>query len=427
MRRKILLVICVMVFIILCNYLPSTSAKTFNVGKKVSESEEGNMGHRWYYFDSGCIVQTDSDCIDYAPLIFDGNLSTGIDHDFGKPGYSKQFQINFPYPLNVSKIIAKPIFNGSTSQYTIYLYYKNLHYMVAHNLMVEKTFKINGKLEGIYLELLHNQTNATDHIYFNDIIIEYTPDISNITNLENIQKQIFKINQDINSIYNDIIVLKNDIIDIKENIKNNMPLEYNDSALQDQVYNLIQEINSLKENLTRINNSIPSKYNDSSIKSNIFNVENENIFLNQQIENLTIKINNLTTELEKISSDIQNLQGMGGEKTNDSESYLYMNTLIFGVTIIVLLLIILKLSLTILKRKHHNLEGPRSDDILISKIKYDILTNKEIKNSRLYDDEYKKILENGFRKDEMSQETYNYIKTILEVSEKPQNLKNKIT
>jgi len=420
MKKSIIYAICMLMFVFGSVFLPTVNAETFDIGEKM-QSDLNSI--KYFSYTSGAVIETDPDLVNLFPSILDGNLSTGIDINKEVNNNELYFRLLFIYPLYVNNITIKPKFgNGSSSfSLSISLFIGSLKALTGNS---EITYQINGPISGFILVIFPNGTNQ---FYFNDVIINYTP---SSLNLEGIQKQINKINQDINSIYNDIIVLKNDIIEIKENItniKNNMPSEYNDSALQDQINNLTQEINSLKENLTRINNSIPSKYNDSSIKSNIFSLETENVFLKQQIGNLTIKINNLTTELEKLSSEVQNLQGVGGDKTNDTEQnyriHEYTYTIIFGVIIIILLLIILKLSLIVLKRKPHEVEKPKPDDILISKIKYDILTNKEIKDSRLYDDEYKRLLENGYRKGEMSPETYNYIKSVLEVSEKPQNKK----
>lgn len=418
MKKSLIFVICVFVFVLGCNLLPNGDCVRFNIGEKVESDADR------FVFTSGIYAYGN---LKNLTEIFDGNLSTGIDY---KNNSQPQiyFELHFSYPLYINNLTIKPYFGGGKSLYQIFLKLHEGVIILSQNQINETFLQLNCSIT--YLEL-YIWPNMTGHFNFNDVIINYTQSSSN---LEGVQKQINKINQDINLIHNDIIVMKNDIIDIKENItdiKNNMPSEYNDSALQDQINNLTQEIDSLKENLTRINNSLHLEYNDSAIKTNIFTLESENIFIKQQIGNLTIKINNLTTELEKISSEVQNLQGVGGDKNNDSkennklQEYTYPIT--FGIIIIILLLIILKLSLTILKRKQHDREEPRSDEILMSKLKYDILTNKEIKDSRLYDDEYKKLLENGYRKDEMSQETYNYIKTVLEVSEKPQNLKNKRT
>ena len=54
-----------------------------------------------------------------------------------------------------------------------------------------------------------------------------------------------------------------------------------------------------------------------------------------------------------------------------------------------------------------------------------MLTNNKMKDSKLYNDEYKLMLEKKHRKGEMSEETYNYIKRVLEIPKEPQDLKDK--
>jgi hypothetical protein len=421
-------------FIMVSILLPTTEAEIFKIGNKVSETDPTAYGNKFYYYDSDCILDSYDNYESSAIKIFDGNTSTGVAKFFGYHFNQITFSILFTSPLFINNITVKPNFGGDASIYYFVVIFHGNGLSLADDTDKEKTFKINGFIDEIQLnvyektvELSNVSKNYTGYMYFNDVIIEYRPPSDP---LEDLQSQINVLSTNINTIENDILMIKKDISNIKSNItliEDTMPLEYNDSALKGQIKNLTEELNSLKENLNEINKSIPKRYNDSVIKSNIFNIEAENIFLQQKIGNLTIRIENLTTKLEKLSSDVQNLQssGVNEPSNNKQESTIYKSTdyIIFGIIIIILLLIILKLSISTLKRKHPDIEKPRPDDLLISKIKYDILTNKEIKDSRLYDDEYKKLLENGYRKGEMSPETYNYIKTVLEVPKKPQNFK----
>jgi predicted nucleic acid-binding Zn-ribbon protein len=413
--------------------LPTSSAETFKIGKIISESDENYaVNQKLYYFDSGVVLSVKTNYSNYIPLIFDGNVSTGIDKDFKTNEPVLTLVIYFPNPLFVNNITVKPQFGGNISQFEFLVRYKGTGVFLAHDLKVEKEFNINCLLDGIDIQIADinfSISKITGHFCLNDVIIEYTPSINNS---ENIQNQINKINLDISSIKEDIIILKSDIIDIKTNvtnIKNNLPSEYNDSALQKQINNLTQQINSLKENLTMINQSIPIAYNDSTLKSNIFDLESENIFLDQKIGNLTIKLENLTTQINKLESEVQNLKGLGLNEDSETQDgldsqYLYFVT--FGIILIVLLLIILKLSMTIYKRRQHGserIDDLDPDDKLMNRIEREMKINGNLKDARLYDEKYKSMLDDKFGKGEMSEETYNYIKTVLEVPDKTQDLK----
>ncbi|MCK5561428.1 MAG: hypothetical protein KAJ51_12570 [Thermoplasmata archaeon] len=430
MKRKIWLVTCILVLVLVCNMLITANAETFNIGNKISESGESDSGgKKWYTFDSGVMIGTNPDYINYTKLIFDGNESTGIDHDFG-PGHDRMLiYLVFPYPFNITNITMKPTFKGNSSEYVpagnLMIYSRAVEIWFDVQNFVNKTIELNFKVDTIRLWL---DSNGTNQFSFNEVIINYTP-LSSSNNNE-IQYQIDIINQDIYTLNNNLISIDEALINLKQNItniKNNIPSEYDDIAIKNQLNNLTQEIDLLNENLIKINNSIPTEYNDSALESNIFNLEYENVILQQKIGNMTIKIANLTTELEKLSSEVQNLQALREDKKDDGEQdnrlREYTYNIIFGVIIVILLIITLKLSLIILKRKHQDPEGPKTDDILISQIKNNMLTDSKMKETRLYDDENKIMLENRFQKGEMSQETHNYIKKVLAVSEDTQTLK----
>jgi hypothetical protein len=433
MRKSMILTICILVFVLCSLILPSSSAETFKVGNKVSKTDEGTWGFRWFYFDSGCIVQADSGSIDYLPLILDGNLSTGIDHNFGKYEYNLEFVVYFPYALNVSKIVFKPYYNGSTSFYNIFLKYKNMALPAANDLNYSKTFHVNGLMDGITifirdLNYTHGGYNKTTQFYFNDVIIEYTPETPNTNGSDKVQPQINQINLDIDSIYNDIIILKKDITNVKENITNNIDnniTAYDDSELNNQINNLSLKIDSLKENLTIISNSIPMEYNDSALKSNIFNLESNifnlesnNILINQKIGNLTLRIENLTLELEKLSSDVQNIQSMGGsgevsgEKNNRVYEYSY--GIFIGVIIIILLLIVLRLSIIVLKNKSQHGSKPTLENGIYSNIMHEILFEPNQQNANKSNDELNIALDNKYRNGDMSEKTYNSLKNLIQ-------------
>ena len=398
MRRCLIFSIYLLLFLFASILLPAVSAETFKLGKKVSETDEGFQERRWYFFDTGCIVLADSYSIQYMPLIFDGNLSTGLDNNSGKYNYNIWFEIQFPYTLNISKISVFPYFNGSTSWYSIGGSYRNIGLTIASEICENITFNLNGSFDKITitirdLKYTHHPYENTTQFYFNDVIIEYTPDRNNNNQT---QQQINKLNQEINKIKN--------------------------------------EIASIQENITELENSLSStNQTNSGVKGRVVNLEAENLILNQKIGNLSIKIENLTTQLNKLESEVQNLKGLGVDKNGGSEDdpgsqYLYFVT--FGIILIILLLIILKLFMTIYKRRSHDseyIDDLDPDDELMNQIEREMKTNGNLKAARLYDDKYKNMVDDKFGKGEMSEETYNYIKSVLEVPDSSPGINDKKT
>lgn len=86
---------------------------------------------------------------------------------------------------------------------------------------------------------------------------------------------------------------------------------------------------------------------------------------------------------------------------------------IFIVIIIVLLLIILKLTLIVFKRKHdsgQDIEIPRISNEPTDKIMYEILYKKEKSDDEFSNIELDMLLEEKFQNDEITEQTYKYIK-----------------
>jgi hypothetical protein len=89
------------------------------------------------------------------------------------------------------------------------------------------------------------------------------------------------------------------------------------------------------------------------------------------------------------------------------------STFVFIVIIIVLLLIILKLTLIVFKRKHdsgQDIEKPRINNEPTDKIMYEILYRKEKSDDEFSNIELDMLLEEKFQNDEITEQTYKYIK-----------------
>ena len=69
MKRSLGLISCLIVFIFGCNLFSVASAITFDIGNKISESESAHDGKKLIYFDSGIVICTHSDYIDYIPFL----------------------------------------------------------------------------------------------------------------------------------------------------------------------------------------------------------------------------------------------------------------------------------------------------------------------------------------------------------------------
>jgi hypothetical protein len=155
-----------------CLVLPQVNAETFTIGAKVSESDLDLRDRKLVNFDSGTTVYTEPDYIDYIASIFDGDESTYINQNFG-PGHEVMWiELIFHSELDVSTITIKPTIGGGTTNYTLYVNSNGIWSpWFAQKDSTQKTFQINCKIKGIWLEL---DNGGTNHFYFNDVIIQYT-------------------------------------------------------------------------------------------------------------------------------------------------------------------------------------------------------------------------------------------------------------
>jgi hypothetical protein len=299
MRKSVFLVTCIMMFVFGSILLPSVNAETFDIGQKL---ESDMLIYQFQPFTSGAYIEAAGEHErNLSSAIFDGNLSTGINQTV--IDNQLNFRLYFLQPLYVNNITIKPKFGNRKSDYDLSF---NIFYTTKGPSIVggdEKFFLINGFISGLGLVIYPNGTNQ---FYFNDIIINHTP-LNSGQVPTNYQPQINQINQELYSIKNNINSLEVNI----ENITNNLTSEYNDSALKNELQTKIDqlnlEINALEENITQINNNLPLEYNDSALKLLVNDLTQE---LASTKEDITKIRNNLSSEYDDsgVKSSIFNLE-----------------------------------------------------------------------------------------------------------------------
>jgi chaperonin cofactor prefoldin len=278
---------------------PMVNAETFNIGTKIADSDFG-----WVTFSSGIVVTTERDYLNYTSSIFDGDLSTGLDHDFG-PGHDyASFILDFPYKYYINNLTIKPSFGGNVSKYSISIFYLGGGIDIVSEANTPDTININRTLDGIRLTL---NSNGTNHFYFNDLIINYTPSASN---LDQLQIQINELKQQFYLLNNQMNELNNSINDMNQT----------QDEIPENVSNLLIRFDQLNESFANFTDEIDN------LKNDIFQLESKNSAFMNEIEDLTLEIENLKdNEKEKII-----------DKQRD-------NSLVYGAFIIGILGIILAL------------------------------------------------------------------------------------
>ncbi|MCK5562173.1 MAG: hypothetical protein KAJ51_16360, partial [Thermoplasmata archaeon] len=324
MKRSILLISCLLVFVLGCNLFSSANALTFDVGTKVSESDFPDED-KWHYFNSGCMVRARPEYINYTTLIFDGNKSTGIDHYFGadsKYGYMNIY-IDFPFPFNVSNITIKSAFNGSFAKGYLSVYFGVYSSSQSWQIPINKTLQINGRVRGLHLQL-HN--DGTNHFYFNDIIINYTinlTDLSSINQALNIlQNSINSIQNQINNLANQFNELNNLIIELNNSIAD---INYTRQLILENITNLWTVCNGLNNTIQKfkidINNLNSTIYqNITQLESNLIIIEKDINNIQKNIENLTLDIDQLPVLKDQINKTINDILNLNQNLTLLQES-----------------------------------------------------------------------------------------------------------
>jgi len=299
MRTKVLLISCLLVFVLGCNLLPNVNALIFDIGTKINENDL-----EMYTFSSGVVVMTDADYINYVPSIFDGNTSTGINHNFGSGHQSMRIELFFPYSFNISNITVKPNFGGGTTKISSFsVAYKHYTNEVYFNINKNTTFQINCTLDGIGIFL---ENGGTNQFYFNDVIINYT---INLTDLNAVNQALNIIQNSINSLQNQINNFNAEIIELRNLVE---VLNNTVHSINNTINNLNQTQKQILENITHlwtIYDSLNGSFNNLkteidnlnlTLYQNITNLEKALIIIEQDIGNIQNNIDNITFDVNKI-------------------------------------------------------------------------------------------------------------------------------
>jgi len=306
MKTRMLLISCLLVFVLGCNLFSSVNALTFDIGTKVTESDFPDED-KWHYFNSGCMVRARPEYINYTSLFFDGNESTGIDHYFGadsKYGYMNIY-IDFPFPFNVSNITIKSFFNGSFTKDYLKVYFGIYSSGISWQIPINRTLEIKGRVRGLHLQL---NSDGSNHYYFNDIIINYT---INLTDLNAVNQALNIIQNSINSLQNQINNFNAEMIELRNFVEE---LNNTINSINNTINNLNQTQKQILENITSLwitYDGLNSSFNhlkteidnlNLTLYQNITNLENALIIIEQDIGNIQNNIDNLTLDVNKLPS-----------------------------------------------------------------------------------------------------------------------------
>jgi prefoldin subunit 5 len=375
-----------------CVLVPIVNAETFDIGTRITESDIDLRNMKMIYFDSRSIVYTEPDYKDNITSIFDGNESTGIDHDFGPDHGYVIIELVFPYALNVSNITVKPAFGGGSTNYTFAVNCDGMFSpWFTNKISTEETFQINCTIIGLLLEL---DNGGTNHFYFNDVIINYTPALSNLDELQdqidNLTTQLDLLNTRINELNNSINTLNvtpEEINYITDQL-NYLNLRINELNYLIGILNVTpEEINYITDQLNYLDLSI----NELNNSINIMNLTQEGIFMNvtnlftsynqfnesftnftNDIENLNscvyqlesendalkFEVGNLTMELENLTAEIETIKSTEREKIIEKQPD---NSLVYGAFILGILGIIIALVAIVLASKKLGSQTPPID------------------------------------------------------------------
>ncbi|MCK5562129.1 MAG: hypothetical protein KAJ51_16135, partial [Thermoplasmata archaeon] len=298
MKIKLRFFIWLVILVLFCGMLvPCVNAETFDIGTKISESELDLRGKKLIYFDTGNVVYTDPDYVDYVPLILDGNSNTGIDHDFG-PGHDVMyFELVFPYAYYVSNITIKPSFGGDATNYTLYTNLGGGFFpWFADDYSTQQTFQINSKINGIWFEL---DNDGTNHFYFNDIIINYT---STPSNIDEVIQALNNLTMKIESLENQLNNL-NDSFNILNNITNNLNATINNiNHTQHQILENVSNLWKIYDQLNGSFTDIIEELENLNLTTyeNITKIENDLILIETDIYDIYRSISNLTTNVTEL-------------------------------------------------------------------------------------------------------------------------------
>jgi len=280
-------------------------------------------------------------------------------------------------------------------------------------------FALNSQL-GASISDIYNKINGLN------LTLRY--DLTQLqTQLQSLQEDMSEISGDLASVKSDVDGIPglrsqiekaaSDIAAIQKNItdiRNQIPAEYDDSDILAQLEDLLADIGQLKNDLLRLESELPSEYDDAAIKSEISMLVSANDLLSRRLAEMQSELDNLTADLGNLDEELDTYKGTldkEGVAEEDAGSDMYMFLVLFLVVFVILIIIILKLFLW--KPK----PATGGDAELMEDTVHEILTDRELRNSRLSDEQYQAKLENKYQRGEITQETYFYIRSVLEVPE----------
>jgi uncharacterized membrane protein len=174
----------------------------------------------------------------------------------------------------------------------------------------------------------------------------------------------------------------------------------------------------------KLKSELPSEYDDTVVNTEISNLVSVNDLLKQRLAELQTELDNITSDMNKLDDELDTYKSAVDKESgvgDDDDSNLSMFLILFVIVFVILILIIIKLFSA--KRKPVQTEG----DDMTSNTVHDILTDRDLRDTRLHDPQYKAMLENKYQRGEISQETYFYIRSVLEVPDNTQNIGNRRT
>jgi predicted nucleic acid-binding Zn-ribbon protein len=303
MKRALALIMACTLLVCL---LPCGSdAKVLDVGTKQTQSDVG-----MFIFSSGAVVTVDQGHEDALTCIADGNLSTGLDRVF--PGKTVlRYYISLPYTIFIHNITTYPSYNGSASNYALNVAYKDAWSTVVGYSNQPVFVNVNCTIDTIFLDLSHVSSN---HFYFNDVIIHYTPAPKNGTGLD---QAIADVADDLNDLEDRVDDLEGRLDDVEDQIE--YILDYLEQ-LNITMTNIEQNQQWLLENITEIF-SIYDQLNQT-----VVNLAEDITYVNSS---LTESITVLETELNEVHMDITNMylsiQNLTGDASVISEIWELVN------------------------------------------------------------------------------------------------------
>ena len=134
-----------------------------------------------YTYSSGAEIYCPAEFKDNIKNIFDGNTSTGLDQS-SSLNYAV-FHLAFPYPLNVSTITVMNTYNATTCTYNLAAFTPYSEAGIAGSATVGKTYHINHTIVALDLTI----QRMFGRYCFNDVLINYTPNPQNITEIQGLK------------------------------------------------------------------------------------------------------------------------------------------------------------------------------------------------------------------------------------------------